>query len=117
MAKILIAEDEDLVRYLLKIALQNDGHQTLTAINGREALLQVDVHQPDIVLLDLRMPGIDGAQVIRSIRANPIYTHMRIVVITGIAPPIMPISGGHVDLVLEKPVPIQDLMMHIQRLL
>lgn len=64
MPRVLIAEDAQYVQYLLKQVLQDQGHQVFTALDGYEALRQIEALHMDLLLLDLHLPGLDGLQVI-----------------------------------------------------
>ena len=117
MAKILIAEDDELTRYLLKSSLEHDNHDIAVVKNGREALEQLFIDQPDMILLDLMMPGIDGAEVIRTIRSTAELADTLIIVLTGIAKPENIAETASADLLLYKPLPIEDLLAHIHSFL
>src|SRR5437773_936349 len=69
MAKILIVDDERVFCDLLKTVLGSNGHEVFTAYNGREALDLFSQHRPQFTLLDLRMPEMNGIEVLRQIRA------------------------------------------------
>ncbi len=69
MAKILIVDDEPSFCELLKTLLTSHGHEALTACNGPDALLVFKQHHPQFTLLDLRMPEMDGLEVLKKIRA------------------------------------------------
>src|SRR5262245_35297972 len=66
--QILIADDEPNVRFLFRTALEAAGYQSSTASDGEEALLWLQGSRPDLVLLDLRMPGVDGIEVLEALR-------------------------------------------------
>ena len=70
MATILLADDDELFCYLLHGVLCSHGHEVLTAYHGREALKLFHQHHPQITVLDLRMPEMDGLEVLRQIRAS-----------------------------------------------
>ncbi|TAL12751.1 MAG: response regulator [Nitrospirae bacterium] len=70
MATILLADDDENFCNLLKVVLSHRGHAVLTAYNGREALRLFRQHRPQITLLDLRMPEMDGLEVLRRIRTT-----------------------------------------------
>ena len=67
-ARILVVDDEESIRTLLAFPLRRDGHEVLTAADGREALEQFDRSRPDLVLLDVMLPGVDGFEVCRQLR-------------------------------------------------
>jgi DNA-binding NtrC family response regulator len=65
---ILIVDDEADIRWVLRRILEEQGHRILEAANGREGLSQVEQHRPDLILIDLRMPLVDGMQLLKTIR-------------------------------------------------
>ena len=71
MARILIADDEPDIRELLTFALNYAGHEVLATANGEEALNTAIQELPDLILLDVRMPRMDGFEACRRIKANP----------------------------------------------
>lgn len=71
--KILIADDESIIRMGLKSMLQEMGHHVLTATNGREALQMARRHQPELAILDIKMPYTDGLQAAKTLsRTHPL---------------------------------------------
>ena len=79
---VLIVDDDPNVRLLLAEILDGAGVDFLTATGGEEALLLVEDTEPDLLLLDLAMPGMDGWQVIREVRANPSTIDLPIIVLS-----------------------------------
>jgi HD-like signal output (HDOD) protein/CheY-like chemotaxis protein len=71
MSKILIVDDEVFVRELLAAVLQKEGYHTCTASSGREAILLAANRTPDVIVLDITLPQIDGLQVLRVLRRHP----------------------------------------------
>ena len=71
MTTILIVDDDRALRRALATALGDLGHEAAEAADGEAALAWLSRHQADAVLLDLRMPGMDGMDVLRRIRAKP----------------------------------------------
>ena len=76
MAKILVAEDERDIRELIEFALQYNGHEVLTAVDGLSAWDITVAEQPDLVLLDVRMPRMDGYEVCRRIKRSEKLRHI-----------------------------------------
>ena len=70
MKKILIVDDEENIRILYKEELEEEGYQIDLAKNGEEALEKVSSFQPDLVTLDIKMPGMDGIEVLKRIRES-----------------------------------------------
>ena len=85
MTKVLVAEDNPVNRELLRELLENRGYAVVEACDGQEALRMVDETQPDILLLDIGMPVLDGYAVARKIRENPRLTPLPILAITAYA--------------------------------
>lgn len=120
MKKLLIVDDQEEVCRLLEIVLQDSDRQFRTAVNGEEALRQARSFQPDLVLLDIMMPGgIDGLEVARTLR-NEIETfHGRILIITAKAQ-----QGDReeaflagADDFITKPFDVNDLQKRVASLL
>jgi DNA-binding response OmpR family regulator/DNA-binding CsgD family transcriptional regulator len=68
MATILVVDDEPDIRQLVQLNLELDGHRVITAANGKEALEVLDTELPDVMLLDLNMPEVDGWAVLQAIK-------------------------------------------------
>ena len=68
MKKILIVDDEKPISDIIKFNMTKEGYEVVTAFNGREALKQFEAEQPDIIILDLMLPEIDGLEVAKTIR-------------------------------------------------
>ena len=69
MPTILVADDDDKITAMLRRTLSYEGYGVLTAADGKEALAQAQAHHPDVVVLDWMMPGLDGIEVARRLRA------------------------------------------------
>ncbi len=68
MKKILVVDDEENIRLLYRDELTEEGYKVELAANGLEALSKIETFRPDLVTLDVKMPGIDGIEVLRRIR-------------------------------------------------
>lgn len=80
--KILVVDDEPPIVRLMEFILAREGHVAIVAINGEEALARVREHKPDIVLLDIMMPRIDGYEVARILRADPDFSAIPIIMLS-----------------------------------
>ncbi|HSS99777.1 MAG TPA: response regulator [Terriglobales bacterium] len=85
MKKILIAEDNAINRELLRELLETRGFEVIEACNGQEALEKIEETQPDLLLLDLGMPVLDGFGAMRKIRENPRSASLPVVAVTAYA--------------------------------
>lgn len=81
-SKILIADDDEDILELVRLRLSRAGHEIVLARNGAEALELARSSRPDLALLDVTMPMMDGYQVTRELRADPATSHLPIVLLT-----------------------------------
>jgi CheY-like chemotaxis protein len=82
MAKILIVDDERITVDMLSTALNLHGHQPLAAYSGQQALDIVSEEHPELILLDLMMPGLDGYQTLEKLRALPEGRQIPVIIVT-----------------------------------
>lgn len=80
--KIMVVEDEETLLKLESLFLISRGYQVCGMHNGNEALECIGTEMPDLVLLDVMMPGVDGFEVCRQIKANPLTSHIPVVLLT-----------------------------------
>jgi len=83
-ATILIVDDVEVNRQLLHDQVLTLGHRPVMAVGGWEALAQFETCPPDLVLLDMLMPGMDGLEVLRRLKANPEWRHVPVVIISAV---------------------------------
>ena len=69
--RILVVDDDANIRALLTVLLENEGYQVLAAADGEAGILTATLEQPDLILLDIRMPKMDGLEACDKLRANP----------------------------------------------
>ena len=81
---ILIVDDDPLNRRVLTKSLDNDGHRTTDVDNGFAALTALEADPPDVVLLDVVMPGLDGIEVLERMKANADLRHIPVIMISGV---------------------------------
>ena len=80
--KILVVDDEPTIVRLMEFILARQGHEMIVAVNGEEALQKIAAHQPDLVLLDIMMPRIDGYEVAQRVRADPKTASLPIIMLS-----------------------------------
>ena len=117
--RVLIVDDETHNRALLEIMLSSEGYELLTAASGEEALAVVEEHRPDLILLDIMMPEMNGFQVTTMIKANPATRHIPIIILSALD------DGGAIERGLQvgaedfltKPIHHVELRARIRKLL
>jgi CheY-like chemotaxis protein len=82
MAKILVADDEQDIRDLLGFTLKFAGHEVIMASNGEEAFQLAQQEKPELVLLDVRMPRMNGYEACRQIKADPALKDVKVVFVS-----------------------------------
>jgi CheY-like chemotaxis protein len=80
MAKVLIVEDERTLNEAYDLVLKREGHDVKVAFNGEEALKVFKEHQPELILLDLRMPKMDGVEFLKELKPEKNYPNVKIII-------------------------------------
>jgi len=80
--RVLVVDDDPLVRNLLRAVLEMGDFELYEATDGLEAMTLAEQHRPEVVVLDVMMPGLNGYDVCRQMRADPSFDGMRIVMLT-----------------------------------
>lgn len=118
-ATILIVDDEVQNRKLLEALLRAEGYLTLSVASGEEALASVAQHAPDLILLDIMMPGMDGYQVASALKSNPPTSNIPIIMVTAQVDRSARLSGlkAGAEEFLTKPVDRAELWLRVRNLL
>ena len=118
MSKILVIEDDDVARELMRLALENRGHEVTVAENGVEGYDAAVFLQPDLIVTDMQMPGADGVHVVRRVRDTPSLEKTPIMVTTafgtGTATFALQLGANAYE---PKPLDPQSFLATIDRLL
>lgn len=119
MAKILIIEDEVANRQALAAMLKLEGYQVLEADSGRQALALLEKELPDLILLDLVMPEMDGYDVFRQLQSCERTRHIPVLVVSGLASAwdIERAAQAGLTNFLTKPFEPEELLARIQEAL
>ncbi|HLR87518.1 MAG TPA: response regulator [Wenzhouxiangella sp.] len=82
MAKILIVDDSETHLYTIQKIVEGAGHEVITASNGEEGIEQANAHVPDLILMDIVMPGINGFKATRQISKNEATANIPVIFVT-----------------------------------
>ncbi|MBM4761559.1 response regulator [Bacillus sp. B15-48] len=113
--KVLIVDDQFGIRILLNEVLQREGYDTFQAANGMQALEIVEQHSPDLVLLDMKIPGMDGIEILKRLKQKD--EEIRVIIMT---------AHGELDMIQEamnlgalthfaKPFDIDDIRVAVKK--
>ena len=119
MARILLVDDEEDIVWALRYSLEDEGYEVLTAQSGEEALSIARLEQPDLVILDIIMPEMDGLEVCRSLRRDPGLASVPILFLTQraeIEDRVAGLDEGSDDY-LVKPFDIREVKARVRALL
>lgn len=118
-ATLLIVDDEPQVRKLLETLLQHEGYQTLTAGSGEEALQLVAQQPPDLILLDIMMPGMDGYEVASQLKGDETTAGIPIIMLSALSEPSARVNGleAGAEEFISKPVERVELWLRVRNLL
>lgn len=119
MSTILIVEDNEKNMKLVRDILQHDGHATLEAVTGREGLRLAAEARPDLVLMDIQLPDMDGIAVLRGIRADRALDAMPVLAVSA---SVMPderqkVVDSGFDALITKPIQLRHFRETVRRFL
>ena len=118
-ARILVIEDQEDNRRILRDLLTSAGYEMIEAATGEEGVAAAETHRPDLILMDIQLPGLDGYEAARRIKANSALRHIPIIAVTSYA-----LSGDDVkaleagcDAYVTKPFSPRALLAKIREYL
>ncbi|MBW3587996.1 MAG: response regulator transcription factor [Actinobacteria bacterium] len=119
MARILVVDDEPAILQMLKMNLEMEGYEAILAGDGETAIKRIEFEQPDIVLLDIMMPALDGWQVLQRLQEMSLSKPPKVLVVTA--------KGGEHDVskvfelgavdYIAKPFDVEDLLERVKKVL
>lgn len=117
--KVLIADDEPNIVTSLEFLLEHNGYDVRVARDGQQVLDQLPEYRPDLILLDVMMPVRNGFEICQTIRANPEWRDMKIVMLTARGRDIEATKGLALgaDAYVTKPFSTKDLVERVKELL
>src|SRR3990172_2073782 len=117
--RILVVEDQEDNRGILRYLLTSAGFELIEAVTGEEGVSFAETHRPDLILMDIQLPGLDGYEATRLIKANPALRQIPIIVVTSYA-----LSGDDVkafeagcDAYVTKPFNPRQLLAKVREYL
>jgi len=116
---ILVIEDHEDNRRIMRDLLTSSGYEVIEAVTGEEGVTATETYRPDLILMDVQLPGLDGYEATRRIKANPNLQSIPIIVVTSYA-----LSGDDVkafeagcDAYVTKPYSQRELLASIRKFL
>jgi CheY-like chemotaxis protein len=119
LKKIVIAEDDDAIAHMVNMALGDAGFLCLRARDGEEALKLVKAHDPDLLVLDVMMPRVDGLEVARRLKADVMWSRTPILMLTALAQVDDRVQGleAGADAYMSKPFDLRELGARVKALI
>jgi two-component system cell cycle response regulator DivK len=118
MSTVLIVEDNEKNMKLARDVLQAKGYQTLEAVTGEDGVKLAKERAPDLVLMDIQLPGINGIEAFRQIRADPKTAKIPVVALTASVTPTdrSQITAAGFDAFVGKPINLKEFLDTVKRL-
>lgn len=119
MSMILVVDDEPAFQQITQIVLQRAGYTVICASNGQQALEMLEAHTPNLIILDEMMPGMAGSDVCRTIKCDPRWKHIPVIMHTASVLLKNPerVAAIKADGVLFKPTLPNELVAAVARIL
>jgi CheY-like chemotaxis protein len=116
-ARILVVDDNRTLRLLISQALEHAGYVAIGADSAETALEVARTDPPDLLLVDQVMPGMSGAELIRSVRADPTLRTRTVIGFSGVSNAAEELLRAGADLALQKPLHEEELLGQVRRML
>ncbi|MBV9747306.1 MAG: response regulator [Acetobacteraceae bacterium] len=117
MRKVLVVDDEVGVTEVLESILTDAGYRAETATSGEEALQRIAAGVPDIIVLDLRMPGLDGPSLLRALRNEASWAAIPVIAMSSLPEEAVAAQDGGYAAFLRKPFRVSSVLAALQRAL
>ena len=117
--KVVVAEDDDAIAHMVNMALGDAGYLCLRAVDGEEALRLVRAHDPDLLILDVMMPRLDGLEVARRLKADVMWSRTPILMLTALASVDNQVEGleAGADAYMAKPFDLREFSARVKALI
>lgn len=116
--KILVCDDERHIVRLIQVNLERQGYDVVTAFDGKDGLEKVKAENPDMMVLDVMMPYMDGFEVLKNLRKDPDHKDLPVIMLTAKAQDKDVFEGYHygADMYLTKPFNPMELISFVNRI-
>ena len=118
---VLLVDDDPLIIRMYQNKLINDGYDVLLAFNGEEAIVRIKTKKPDLIILDLMMPKMNGIETIKIIKKDPIYKDVPVIFLTNMEDRPEDVEAtknlGAVDFLVKSKTDLKSLSKKIQTIL
>ena len=117
--KILAVDDERHIVRLIQVNLERAGYEVVTAFDGKDALEKVELENPDLVILDVTLPDMDGFEMLQNLRKNPATRELPVIMLTAKSQDAGGFQGWQsgADCYLTKPFDLRELTSFVRRIL
>ncbi len=118
--RVLVVDDDEAIVEMFVELLERDGRfEVFTANSGFRAGILVQERRPDIMVLDYKLPDVNGNVVCQTVRANPLFGHMKIILISGVADPseVKMLLAAGADVFIKKPFQIDQVINRMAELI
>lgn len=116
--KILVAEDEPIMLKTIALRLRKDGHEVIITDNGRDAMLQIDLQNPDLVITDIMMPYSSGLEIVGKVKGMNQQRKVPVIVLSAMGQENVVVEAFNLgaDDYITKPFSPNELSMRVKRL-
>jgi len=115
MKTVLVVDDELDIAEAVKSILEDEGYHVVVCANGREALQRLDQTRPDLAIIDIMMPVMNGFETIKAIRRHPDFGGLPVLIMSAIDPSMKPSEWDSAGF-LKKPFSLKELLERVNRL-
>ena len=116
MKTVLVVDDELAIADMLRVVLEGEGYQVVTASNGQAALASLATTRPDLVLCDLMMPLLDGQELCRAMKSDPQYQAVPIVLMSAVGDSLISPDTPY-DQFIGKPFDIDQVLALVEQMI
>jgi DNA-binding response OmpR family regulator len=118
MKKILTIDDDKTLQNVFLVKLQNEGYEVIQAFSGEEGLRMAKNTKPEIILLDIMMPGMDGEDVLKKIKMDPEIQNIPVIMLSNLETEVMnTLQSGAVWYFIKSNTPLSELVSKIEQII